>query len=151
MPEIAFGFKAIKPITAEHPIGSGKIVTYQPGDEVPAGDWGRAADNLVENGKIMRYAVNVYAPGETGGESPPSSGSATAVAVDAGGAPDDPGDEPTIDPGADDPDDDADPGTPGAFPVHRGRGNYVLSDGSRVRGREEAEAAQAALDAAVEA
>ncbi len=57
--KIVYKFFAVKPIVAEHPIGSGLIVTYQPGEEVPASEWGRAADNLVELGKIARVAFNV--------------------------------------------------------------------------------------------
>ena len=59
MPEIVFSYVAIKPLRAEHPVGSGIIVEYLPGDVIPAGEWGRAADNLVELGKAARLAVNV--------------------------------------------------------------------------------------------
>lgn len=133
MTAIEFGFKAIKPIRAEHPIGSGEIVTYNPGEEVPAGDWGRAADSLVENGKIMRYAINVYQPGEVGGQAAP----ATQEAV--GAASPSPEDNPDW------------PGQTGdtvEYPLNQGRGNYLLSDGSKVRGKDKAHAAQAELDKA---
>lgn len=56
---VEFSFVAIKPLRAEHPVGSGKVVEYQPGDVIPASDWGRAADNLVERGKAAMLAVNV--------------------------------------------------------------------------------------------
>jgi hypothetical protein len=131
-PAIEFGYKAIKPITAEHPIGSGEIVTYNPGEEVPAGDWGRAADSLVENGKIMRYARNVYEAGEVGGQAAPA-------VEDAGAASPSPEDNPDW------------PGQTGetvTYPLNQGRGNYLLSDGTRVRGKDKAQAAQAELDKA---
>jgi hypothetical protein len=57
--KVIYRYFAVKPIRAEHPIGSGIIVEYQPGDEVPGNDWGRATDNLVELGKIARVAFNV--------------------------------------------------------------------------------------------
>ena len=44
---------ASKPFRAEHPIGSGTIVQYAPGDVVPAGEWGPAANWLKESGKIF--------------------------------------------------------------------------------------------------
>ncbi len=60
MPDpVVWGFKAIKPFNAEHPLGSGTLVHYDPGDEVPASDWGRAEGFMVEAGTIMRYARNV--------------------------------------------------------------------------------------------
>lgn len=57
--QVIYRYFAVKPISAEHPIGSGEIVKYEPGQEVPAGEWGRAAANLVEMGKIARVAFNV--------------------------------------------------------------------------------------------
>lgn len=62
--QVVYKYFAIKPIRAEHPVGSGEIVNYQPGQEIPASDWGRAADNLVELGKAARVAFNVPDPGE---------------------------------------------------------------------------------------
>lgn len=56
---VEFSYVAIKPLRAEHPVGSGTIVEYQPGEVIPASDWGRAADNLVERGKAAMMAVNV--------------------------------------------------------------------------------------------
>ena len=157
MAEIAFGFKAVKPIRAEHPIGSGKIVEYGPGDEVPAGDWGRAADALVENGKLMRYAMNVYGPGEFGGSAPPVEGGASAP-PDGPPHPDWPG-TPEFTPEADVAEEDpevkeerlAEAGEGEPFPQHQGGGYFLLSDGSQVRGKQKAFAAQAQLDVATEA
>lgn len=57
--KIIYKYFAVIPIKAEHPVGSGIVVEYVQGDEVPASDWGRAADNLVELGKIQRVAFNV--------------------------------------------------------------------------------------------
>lgn len=59
MPRVEFSYVAVKPISAEHPVGSGKTVDYAPGDIIPAEDWGMAAHNLVELGKAARLAVNV--------------------------------------------------------------------------------------------
>jgi len=61
---IEYGYIALKPIKAEHPIGSGTVVEYLPGDPVPAADWGRAEDSLVERGKIARYMINVEEVGD---------------------------------------------------------------------------------------
>ncbi len=65
MAETIWRYKAIKPIRAEHPIGSGNIVEYKPGDDVPAGDWGQSANWLVERDKIMRYGLNQYEDGHS--------------------------------------------------------------------------------------
>ena len=62
--QVLYKYFAIKPISAEHPVGSGIVVDYQPGQEVPASDWGRAADNLVELGKVARVAFNVPSEGD---------------------------------------------------------------------------------------
>jgi len=123
---VEFGFKAIKPIKAEHPLGSGIVVSYEPGDEVPASEWGRAAGNLVESGKIMRYARNV----DTVGEDP-------AVSTPA----------PVVDPDTDEDEDGepvADENSP--FPRNEGGGWYRLSDGERIRGKVKAFHSQAVLD-----
>jgi hypothetical protein len=141
MAEIKFGFKAIKPLTAEHPVGSGTVVVYQPGDEVPANEWpGAAVEALIENEKLMRYATNVYAPGEVGGEALPSVAASPIVSegFDVGEGfevpPD--GTEATL------------AGEP--FPRPLGGGAYELSDGTHVKGKAKALAAQAALDVAAE-
>jgi hypothetical protein len=127
MPEVKFGFKAIKPITALH---EDREVTYQPGEEVPANEWkGAAVEALIENGKIMRYATNVYAPGEVGGDALPS---VTAAPTEADVAP-------------------TAARNDGTFPRSLEGGTYELSDGSHVKGKAKAVAAQAALDVASEA
>lgn len=61
---VEYHYFAIKPIRAEHPVGSGTIVEYQPGQEIPANDWGRAADNLVELNKAARVAFNIPEDGD---------------------------------------------------------------------------------------
>ena len=61
---VIYRYFAVKPIRAEHPIGSGTVVEYQPGAEIPGSDWGRAIDNLVELGKAARVAFNVPDDGE---------------------------------------------------------------------------------------
>ena len=162
MAQIVFGFKAIKPITAEHPPGTGTVVTYQPGDEVPASEWkGAAVEALIENEKLMRYATNVYGPGEVGGDSLASYASDDEVALRAqvaelerqvaelqGGAGslgfDIPpevhtGENALVATVGD-----------GPFPRALGGGSYELSDGSRVKGKAKALAAQAVLDVAAE-
>lgn len=148
MAEIKFGFKAIKPITAWH---NEQEITYQPGDEVPAGEWkGAAVEALIENGKIMRYATNVYGPGEVGGDALPSVSSASTlpddrealieriaaleVALAAQGIPV---------PEATDPEE-------APFPRSLGGGSFELSDGTHVKGKAKALAAQAELDVAAE-
>ena len=65
MSETIWRYKAIKPLRAEHPVGSGIIVEYKPGDDVPAGDWGQSASILVERDKIMRYGLNQYEDGHS--------------------------------------------------------------------------------------
>ena len=125
-----FVFIAVKPLRAEHPVGSGQIVNYAPGDVVPAADWGRAAGNLVESGKIIRTAMNVPVdqsdPLGGGGEGAP----ALAAAVSA--LPESSDDAPVTE----------------VFPQSVGRGFFLLSDGTRVRGAKIAAATQAELDAA---
>lgn len=132
-----FKFVAVKRIVAEHPIGSGIDVVYEPGDDVPAGEWGRSADNLIEVGKIMRVAVlvsdeNDSPEGRAGDTSPPPASEKTADEVNAETA-----DEP---PPASSPD-----ATP-EWPKDHGKGDYELSDGSHVYGQNKARAAQEALD-----
>lgn len=56
---VIYRYFAVKPIKAEHPIGSGEIVEFPPGAEIPGSDWGRAIHNLVELGKAARVAFNV--------------------------------------------------------------------------------------------
>jgi hypothetical protein len=140
MAEIQFGFKAIKPITALH---DGQEVTYQPGDEVPAGEWkGAAVEALIENEKLMRYATNVYGAEELA----ELEGRVAAIEQSLAGADSSasnavaPAPEPTA----------AFDGT-GPFPRGPDGGFYELSDGSRVKGKAKALAAQAELDLAVEA
>jgi hypothetical protein len=68
---VIWGFKAIRPFDAEHPVGSGTMVHYDPGDEVPASDWGRAEGFMVEAGTIMRYARDIVTvPGQVAAPPP---------------------------------------------------------------------------------
>ena len=134
-PHVEFSWVALKPIRAEHPLGSGIVVEYMPGDLVPANDWGQAVEHLAANGKIAQIAVNVLDPED-----------AVEVAKRPGGPAK----------GLTDPDRDylALEGQPepidggaGAFPRHLGNGLYELGDGSKVKGKRAAQAAQDALDA----
>lgn len=128
-----FSYVAIKKITAEHPIGSGIDVTYEPGDEVPANEWGRATDNLVEVGKIMRVVRSVSDESDVvrgAAETSPSPASEqTADEVNAETA----NEPPPASAGGDE------------WPRDLGKGQYELSDGSHVYGKNKAQAAQDAL------
>lgn len=106
--EIQYTYIAIRPLDAEQPVGSGQVVHYDPGDVVPASEWGAAAASLLEMGRIERLAINV----DSNGVNEPS---ATQPA------------EPE-------------------FPTHVGAGWYVLSDGTRIRGKVDAHMLQAGLD-----
>jgi hypothetical protein len=156
MPHIVFSYVAVKPIKAEHPIGSGKIVDYEPGDVIPAGEWGRAADNLVELGKAAMMAINVPDDGEDW----PSVGQLPDPAAPTGHGLSDPNhsylnyegvereavapaeEEAEAEPEAEEESREI---SHDEFPQHTGGGWYTLSDGSRVRGEEAATAAEAAL------
>lgn len=150
MDPVIWGFKAVKPFDAEHPIGSGIMVHYSPGEEVPAGDWGRAEGFMLEAGTIMRYAKNVV-------EMPTPQ---VALAAQVGGneereepsAPPAPAVDPLLADTADEaaPEDDDTVSAEG-FPRHVGGSIYELSDGEHVRGKQAALTAQAALDVAAEA
>jgi len=121
----SFRYFAVKPMDAEHPIGSGTIVHYDVGEEIPGNDWGRSTDWLVENGKAVRMADNVWsdegdgpAPEPVSLEPATDEERANAEAVAAGTA---------------------------TYPIAGKAGWFTLSDGSKVRGQEQAEAAEAAL------
>lgn len=136
---VIWGFKAIKPFDAEHPIGSGTMVHYNPGDEVPASEWGRAEGFMVEAGSIMRYAVNVAeVPGQVTSAPP-----AAATPPETPAAPPKEEVAPPAPPDEEVPDD-------ATFPHKQSAGWYALSDGSKVHGKASAIAAQAALDVAGE-
>ncbi len=113
-------YYARKPLRAEHPVGSGSIVEYQVGDVIPAGEWGASAEWLVENGKAALMMDNVWVDDE-GASGPPV---ATQV-------------RPHHIIGADE--------VEVEFPHHEGAGWYRLSNGEKVRGKEDAIAAEAAL------
>ena len=120
MSETIWRFKAIKPIRAEHPVGSGIIVEYQPGEDVPAGEWGQAASWLVERDKIMRYGLNQYEDGHS--DFPPTSSAASEGEPEGVASSSD-----------------------AEFPKHKGGPWYELSNGEQVRGKDQANAAEAAL------
>lgn len=134
---VEFSYVAVKPIRVEHPVGSGTIVIYQPGDVIPAADWGRAADNLVELGKAAMLAVNV-----PDGNEPELGETATAVSSTL---------EPHWDQSTVDEKQAALHVTQLAaeqevyFPIAGSGGWFTLSDGSKVRGEENAVKAQTAL------
>lgn len=147
MVDIVYSFVAVKPITAEHPIGSGTIVTYQPGDRIPAGEWGRAADNLLELGKIVRLAENIgmekieETPRAQAGPGPGLSDPTHAYLAFEGVSPISVSDD------EEDEDDALHVTEDSEWPAAGNGGWYTLSDGSRVRGKDAAYEAQAALEA----
>lgn len=126
---VVWGFKAIKPFDAEHPIGTGTMVHYDPGDEVPASDWGRAEGFMIEAGTIMRYARNVAeVPGQITTAPRTGAQAESDAVVETEPLPD----------GA-------------VYPHHKGGPVWVLSDGSEFHGKKAAAlAAQAGLEIASE-
>lgn len=112
--EIQYTYIAIRPLDAEQPVGSGRVVHYDPGDIVPASDWGAAAASLLEMGRIERLAVNV----DSHGVNEPSATQPHPP------KPDEP-----------------------EFPAHVGAGWYVLSNGTRIRGKVDAHTQQDELSA----
>lgn len=146
---VVWGFKAVKPFTAEHPIGSGTMVDYAPGDEVPASDWGRAEGFMVEAGTIIRYVKNVAeVPGQV--TTPPPGVMDSPVVVPTVSPP-----EPSAVVVEEDEEEEGDDGLAevpedAEFPYAVGGGWYVLSNGERVRGRSAATNAQATLEVEAE-
>lgn len=124
---IEYTFVAVVPFDAEHPIGSGTVVHYNPGDRFPGEDWGNAAHNLVEVGKAVRLAVNIGGGSSLAAApaSPPEEKTAEQVNADQG-----------------------DEAHAVIYPVATGSGWYTLSDGQRVRGEEAALEAESELDKA---
>lgn len=118
---IQYTYIAAKPIRAEHPVGSGTIVDYKPGDVIPAEEWGRAADALVEMGKAFRTAMNVFSP-ETNTGAPMEAATVQVTVTDGESV-----------------------SAAGDFPRHVGAGVFELSDGSRVKGKAAAVDAEFAL------
>lgn len=137
---------ASKPFRAKHPADeTGEIVHFKPGDVVPAEQWGASANWLKESGKIFETA--------------------TVVDVDDVDAPrNDPQVRAKMIIGAIPGEDKVDSGLPGeplsaaeslvdesapvedfAYPLHEGAGWYRLSSGDKVRGKDDAIAAEAAL------
>lgn len=137
MPHNEFRYIALKKFVAAHPPGSGIEVTYEIGDPVPAGEWGRAASMMVESGKLTVQAILVPDPGDdlqgAVPGSPLPSSEKTALEVNA----------------------ETDPHTvPDArqgeeWPKRTEKqGFYLLSDGTEVYGKNKAVAAQIELEAA---
>lgn len=125
--DIEYTFVAVSPFQAEHPIGSGQIVQYQPGDEFPGADWGNAAHNLVEVGKAVRLAINVGGSSEMVPAGPPAI-SETEKTVE----------EVNLE--------QEESQVTSYYPIQGNAGWWTLSDGSKVRGEDEAMMAQAELD-----
>ncbi len=120
--DIEYTYVAVRPFVAEHPIGSGIQVQYNPGDEFPGEEWGMSAHTLVEVGKAVRLAVNIAKGGRV--EVDPPTPSFGISPVNGNGKPE----EVT------------------SYPVRKNAVWWVLSDGSNARGEENARAAQAELD-----
>ncbi len=158
MAHVEFDWVAGASFDAEHPPGSGEVVHYEPGDRIPASDWGQAAHHMEANGKIMRIAINVADPGDDVAGARESSGPSRGLSDPTrqflayeGQAPL-AEEEPSLEP------DDDEAGAEGegepeesatGYPLELGGGMYELSTGSTVRGKRRAEAAQADLDAGV--
>ena len=145
---VVWGYKAVKPFVAEHPVGSGTEVRYEAGDEVPAGEWGRAEAFMAEAGTIMRYVINVAeVPGQIVAPAPSVQQQDAPVPVPTE-APAEPEPASAADtepePGETVSDDDE------SFPKAEGGGWYLLSNGEKAHGKAAAIAAQAELDVAAE-
>lgn len=122
---IEYAFVAVVPFDAEHPIGSGNVVHYNPGDPFPGEDWGNAAHNLVEVGKAVRLAVNIGGGSQSvATPSAPDSTEFTAEEVNATQA----------------------ASSVTGYPIAGKAGWFELSDGSKIRGEDAALEAQAELD-----
>lgn len=119
--EVDYEYKALVSITAEQPIGSGIIVTYKPGDVFPGEEWGIAAHNLVEVGKAVRYATAVRQPTKLHLVEELLEAHGDVLANESNAA-------------------------VTSYPMAMGRGWYTLSDGSRIRNKEQAFETQSILD-----
>jgi hypothetical protein len=127
-------YYARKPLRAEHPVGSGTIVEYKPGDVIPAGEWGPSSAWLVENGKAAEMFDSVWVDddGEDFGPHPSTQVRKPNVIGATERA-----ENPLYD--------ETSPVEDLSYPVHEGAGWYQLSNGEKVRGKEDATAAEAAL------
>ena len=136
MPHNEFRYFATKKFVAAHPPGAGIEVTYEIGDEVPAGEWGRAAGMMVESGKIVRQAIQVADPDDVVvGAAPGSPAASTEKPAHEVNAETDPLSRP-------------DPRQSHEWPKRtEKKGFYELSDGSVIYGENKAVAAQEALEA----
>lgn len=106
--------------------GERQVEYRLPGDRIPeAAAWGHSLDRYLALGLIVRVPRAAIADA---GEA--SDDELVAIA-EADGSGDDPSDP--------------DPAAPSEFPKVLGGGMYELSDGSKVRGKAKAEAAQAAI------
>lgn len=144
-------YYAARPFKALHPPDeTGVVVQYNPGDVVPAEEWGASANWLKEAGKIFPTAENVWVDDLP--QTVPASEQIHAQHVPEGPYPPsgpDPAlhpfeeEEPLVNPLVDE----NAPFEKGVhYPLHEGAGWYQLSDGSRVRGKVNATAAEAALE-----
>lgn len=136
MPHNEFRYIALKRFVAAHPVGSGIEVTYEIGDAVPAGEWGRAASMMVESGKLTVQAYEVRDPGDDlQGAVPGSPLPSTEKTVAQVNAETDPASEPDVRPGQE-------------WPKRTAKKAFFeLSDGSVIYGRDKAIAEQNALEA----
>jgi hypothetical protein len=148
MAHVEFDWVAKKPFQAEHPLGSGTVVTYAPGDRVPANDWGQAAHHMEGNDTITRIAINVADPGDDVAGARPASPPPYGLTDPTrqylayeGKAP-----ISLEEPKLEAPEDEEPPEQEIKYPNHLGGGTYELSDGMHVRGKRRAVSAQAALD-----
>ena len=129
-------YYARKPLRAEHPIGSGTIVEYQPGDVIPAGEWGASANWLVENGRAAEMFDNVWVD-----DVPAPQVEQVHERDHRRGDGFESGPPGVVNPNVDE----SAPKVPygiEAFPLSEGGGWFRTSDGSRIRGAKNAQAAQ---------
>ena len=141
-------YYAARPFPAEHPVGSGTRVEYKPGDVAPAGEWGAAAEWLKESGKIFPTATNVWVDEEGGSGPPPDTQARERRNIGTPGDTHESGPPAALHPFEMDDStihDESAPVEEIAYPLHEGAGWYRLSDGSRLRGKVNATAAEAAL------
>jgi hypothetical protein len=132
MPRIEYSYVCIVPLDCGLPDGS--VVHYEPGDVIPTEVLGRAAGHLILADKVARLAVNVY------DDPPEEKGAGDSPAAEA--APSPPSDDELLDVEMV-----SEEGGVAHFPARLAGGIYQLSDGTHVRGKGKAEAAQAELTA----
>lgn len=132
---------ASKPFRAKHPADeTGEIVHFKPGDVVPAEQWGASANWLKESGKIFETATVVDVDDVDAPRNDPQVRAKMiigAIPQEETQVEDDDDSNPLVDESA--------PVEDFAYPLHEGAGWYRLSSGDKVRGKDDAIAAEAAL------